>query len=917
MKSLSFVIFAMAVAVTCSGCGKVGTPCGAGTIDREGRCVAEIICGTGTVNVGGTCVREDPTVCGAGTVNVGGKCVPDGSRTACGAGTVIMGGQCVPDGSIICAQGTVFNPATSHCDVDPSACGPGTAFLNGGCVPESDPHTVDFEETAEPNDESGAGHFDAPAIGEAVTIHGCITPVLGTADIDNWVITASGPTLLEITADGVHGLAAAFAVKDGSYNPKLANWQRLGLNLTGDTSRRQVFLPAAGDYLLRMNDSRALILDGTAVGGADTCYFGTIKRVALPVATALLPTMSGQDSGKVQVLSFDATARGDLLYLAETPTSVAIAPGFVVMRQGALAGVAISDSYYVVGGLEPTNDHVEIVIDNVINYGITPQTYTLTSLRIQSQALPTDGATVSMRHDPHGDAIWEQHYFYFDVAEAGQLVHFDIQSGLGMPSPLGVNMMFVRRDIIDSSGSWDSIAKVGFFLTRFQGFIRFDQPGRYYFVDYDHWDVVTGAYDTTSTLTNMTITPVTYGTPMAAQTITAQGSTFYSYHVGANQQWAELSVLAEASWRGGQALVRLYDLGWRGWFADGFPGLSTELQAGTQPPDGMHPIQRVVLGEPHDYLIRVQDTFSPTGPPTFTLDIKEHPGFVDLGTIAVGTPIQRTGMDNIPPGGMVLYLVKSSANDRLHVEVTPDPAIDMAIDRLYPDGTSRATANSGGQGAAETMDMIFPGESPQWVAFAVRNLSATTSSPTLSLTTSASPFSNICDATTVLPAPFDGNAENEFTAIQTLPPGFTFYGVPVPTFFVNANGFLSFAPTEPICSGFEGCDSNSNIPFAPSPNNIIAAYWDDLRDVRVCRKDDAVNHAVTIQWSGRLRQDPSPVEVQAVLHQNGQVDFHYGDQQADGSFATVGVENASGTVGKQLSTPGSITPGLSLSVTTP
>jgi hypothetical protein len=897
----------MAIAVVCSGCSKDGPTCGAGAIDREGRCVADIVCGAGTVSVGGQCVPDDAgTVCGAGTVNVAGQCVPDNAGTTCGAGTANVAGQCVPDGSMICAQGTVFNPATSHCDLDPSACAPGTALLNGACVPEDDSHTVDFEEAAEPNDETGAGRLDAPAIGEAVTIHGCITPASGVADIDNWVITASGPTLLEITADGVHGLAAAFLIKYDSYNPKLASWQRYGINFTGDTSKRQVFLPAAGDYTFQIDDSRAMFL-GAAVGGADTCYFGTIKGVALPAASALLPTMSSQDSGNVQVLSFDATSRGDLLYVKETTASRSMGPGFVVMRQGALAGVAIFESYYVVGGLEPTNDHVEIVIDNVINYGVTPQSYTFTSTRIAGQALPTDGATVTMNHSPHGFQIWEQHYFYFDVAEAGQLVHFDIRASLD------VGIDIVRRDILDSAGNLDFVAAVDTsLLDSFQGFIRFDRPGRYYVFASDNLDVTTDAYQTTSTLTNMAITPVTYGTPMAAQTVAAQGSTFYSYHVGANQQWAEISVLAESDWGGGQARMRLYDLDWRGWFSD---DLIPELQAGMQPPDGMHPLHRVVLGAPHDYLIRVEDTLGFTTPPTFTLELKEHSGFVDLGTIAVGTPINRAGIDNIPPGGMVRYLVKASTNDRLHVTVTPDPASDIAIDRLYPDETSRATADSGGQGAAETLDMIFPGESPQWVAFAVRNLSATTSSPTLSLATSTSSFTNICDATTVLPAPFDGNADDEFTAIQALPPGFTFYGVPVTTFFVNANGFLSFAPNTPPCSF---CFFNDNIPSAFLPTNSIAAYWGDLQGIRVCRKDDAVNRTVTIQWSGHLFFDPTIVEFQAILHQDGKVDFHYGDQQADGSSATVGVENASGA-GKQLvfNKPGSITPGLSLSVTTP
>jgi hypothetical protein len=117
-------------------CGQNGPTCGSGTTQREGRCLPN-------------------EVCGIGTVNVDGQCVPEGSPGVCGTGTVMKSGQCVPDGSMICEQGTVFNPATSHCDLDPSACAAGTALINGRCVPEDEPNAADFEEAAEPNERRG------------------------------------------------------------------------------------------------------------------------------------------------------------------------------------------------------------------------------------------------------------------------------------------------------------------------------------------------------------------------------------------------------------------------------------------------------------------------------------------------------------------------------------------------------------------------------------------------------------------------------------------------------------------------------------------------------------------------------------------------------------------------------------------
>src|SRR6476619_6917859 len=113
------------------------------------------------------------TKCGTGTTNEDGVCVPD---TTCGAGTVEMNGTCVPDGSMICAQGTKFNPDTLKCEFDPTACGPGTATLNGVCVGEDDASKADLQEKAEPNDQSGAGMITVGAVDSATTFHGCITP---------------------------------------------------------------------------------------------------------------------------------------------------------------------------------------------------------------------------------------------------------------------------------------------------------------------------------------------------------------------------------------------------------------------------------------------------------------------------------------------------------------------------------------------------------------------------------------------------------------------------------------------------------------------------------------------------------------------------------------------------------------------
>ena len=88
--------------------------------------------------------------CGSGTHDKNGVCLGDG---ACGPGTKLdtTSGECVPDGSMICTDGTVFDPTTSTCKLDPNACQGGTVLIGGQCVDPTAGDVVDVEEAPEPN----------------------------------------------------------------------------------------------------------------------------------------------------------------------------------------------------------------------------------------------------------------------------------------------------------------------------------------------------------------------------------------------------------------------------------------------------------------------------------------------------------------------------------------------------------------------------------------------------------------------------------------------------------------------------------------------------------------------------------------------------------------------------------------------
>jgi hypothetical protein len=70
----------------------VAAPCGAGTREAMGTCVADVRCGPGTQAANGQCVPTTELACGIGTRELSGACI---STLSCGSGTVLMGDQCV------------------------------------------------------------------------------------------------------------------------------------------------------------------------------------------------------------------------------------------------------------------------------------------------------------------------------------------------------------------------------------------------------------------------------------------------------------------------------------------------------------------------------------------------------------------------------------------------------------------------------------------------------------------------------------------------------------------------------------------------------------------------------------------------------------------------------------------------------
>jgi hypothetical protein len=828
-----------------------------------------------------------------------------------------MNGQCVPDGSVVCDQGTVFDMSTGTCVVDPSACAAGTVFVEGECVPEDETLTADHEEATEPNDASGAGQFDAPALDGMTSIHGCITPRAGARDQDPWIINASGPTALEITADGVGGLAAAFIVVELSGNPGLETYARVGVNLTGDTSRRQVFLPVAGSYVLVMDDTRAL-MTGAPTGSGSTCYFTTIKTIPLPTATALtLPQTTGTDSGNLRVLSYQADQVADILDVTMTTTSSQLFSAFVVMKNGqflmATDTSTIDPPFATLGGLE-TTDMITVVIDNEQNIAIDPQPYALDVLDIAAQPLPTDGSTVTAtkKNGQLPDTPWyEPNFFYFDVTTANQIVRFDTT-----PSDTVV-MWISRTNLFTLDGGGDVFATIdtGSGLDDFSGeYMRFAQPGRYYFVMLDPAGTGGDTYMVTSTLTNESTSALTYGTAATAQPLPAGGSAFHTIDITAAQTWIAASVPAAADWGIGDAHVTFYDLSGEGWLDNTYP----ELQSRTLLTDGSEAMGRITQGEGVDFLVRVENTDTPGTTPTYDLLIGDR-SFNALGAITPGTPINRTGdpvlADTFGSGNpdATRFLVTGQAGASVSTTVTPTGTenSDLIIRRLNRNETSAASADVGFDGDPETLAGMTFGAAPNdWIAFTVGSwddedstfdMDVTSLPPPYTSTTGTLPFADICaGGTTVMTG-----ADDSLSATITLPAAFAavpFFGAATTgEIMISSNGWFTFDTATTTSGG-----NNGAIPSSSAPNAMVAPYWEDLVGMTVCTQANGAGDVFTIQWTGTLYNVAAETaQFQAVLRTDGSMDFIYGpNHRLDGSEldsffgvdgATVGVENAAGT----------------------
>lgn len=125
---------------------------------------------------------------------------------------------------------------------------------------------------------------------------------------------------------------------------------------------------------------------------------------------------------------------------------------------------------------------------------------------------------------------------------------------------------------------------------------------------------------------------------------------------------------------------------------------------------------------------------------------------------------------------------------------------------------------------------------------------------------------------------------------------FKFYGNVKTQVYINANGYLHFAPIT------ANTYTNAQIPNSAVPNDFIAPFWDDL-DGRtqgtVHYKQDG-NKFIVQFTNWQKYPNTGSLTFQVVLHSGGKILVYYNNMNATLNSATVGIENATGNVGLQV-----------------
>lgn len=861
------------------------------------------------------------------------------SSVECGEGTTENDdGFCVPTGGdpVTCTDGTMLDQATNTCVIDPDSCQGGTVLIGGACVDPTDGLTVDVTEAAEPNgfdvggelSDDPAGEFVVKPIGQKVVLQGNFTPRpdrdedgVAESDFDTYIFQVDNPTLLEISVDGVGGAVGGFVTLSGDVQA-LADWIRFGIAQSGDTASRQIWLASPGIYILAVSDSRGLLGDFPA-GDATNKYFVSVEAKTIPTATTLAFTNNdvvkfdkisndevdfytaplGAGFNTVDLSTFDPEMEGSLI--VSVGARIRSATDEV---RSTTNGDSPASAFFA--GVKPTDTPI-IAVDHVINTASAAVDYRLHVRTNGAVALSNNGGTATADNiTPTPDMFDFDNFaqFYFDVNGTDQI------TGMNISWNTDVDTIVLDEDggLVSFTTYINSLLGAGSTWTDYKGLVRTAAPGRYYVLAYDPAGLAGDDLIATSKYAAVTEGQLTFNTLLDNATPNADYNTNpYKYGTG-GERWQLIDHSADTA--SGGTIVRYFDPTDAYGFLDDLliDGETDFLPSDPVPvietgaaPNGAVAQGMITIGLPEQFLVTVA-TFDSAG--TYDLNHTMRT-YADEGMHAgvVGTPYTVTHTAETLTGGVKRYLLRTTPGQSVKIDVTPSATLNASITRLDYDEFALSTVNAAAIALPETMTVVAPASG--YVAFRVNavapsvgttyDITITATAPTppfYAVTEGTTPWINVCNAAgsiDVTPVTTDDALSN----VLPLPTGFKFFDVDVQSIKASTNGWVSFDTA--VTSS---ANANANIPAAAAPNTVVAPYWDDLINIRMCTQ--TVGTKFYIQWRGQVYQASAGtiVAFEAIFDTaDDSIEFVYAPyHRGNGTTATGGVENAAGTAGSKL-----------------
>jgi hypothetical protein len=145
-----------------------------------------------------------------------------------------------------------------------------------------------------------------------------------------------------------------------------------------------------------------------------------------------------------------------------------------------------------------------------------------------------------------------------------------------------------------------------------------------------------------------------------------------------------------------------------------------------------------------------------------------------------------------------------------------------------------------------------------------------------------------------------GNHGDDQTVAVFLPFDFTFYGQTYNALNVCSNGWASFTSANTAYSN--GCLPQMAAPaFNSVPGPTLYVHWDDLRTdlsapgIFSSESGTAPNRVFNLEWQAvYYAEDTVQLNFQLRLHENGTIEYVYGNIPNNGASATIGVQDGNG-----------------------